>query len=896
MEKTDKTVSVIVLGSGNGHALPKEGCDCPQCKEAAEKGLSARMKAACLIDCDRRLILFDCGPDIKEQMKDLIPEAVFVTHRHGDHIMGVPDLPMGTVVYLQRGAELPDGVKIDPFVVTHAKDTTTVGFIFKYKDISVAYAPDFLRIDEPKSIKGVSVAVLCGNSLVDDVTEPAGHQSIYNSLKMCKELEIKSVIFTHIGHMQFTHSQLEEKVRSMAQEVGVDPNKVYVAYDRIQFYAHADGVEYVPPTQIAMVKAREVVAQMDALQIKKDSTGTVEGGGGGVYGAGLRPTTGDNVARGNDSPSEGIGEVLSEDDMNSLKKVDSGIKCEGGLRKQKLDYYDPTELDNRQLADDWRVLSAFYKMMKSGSAKYTEDQIVKAGEQVMSQLVNRKAAIYHPDAMDEDAAEFYKVIRDNVAKSGVKVPENRLTGESLELLEKAVKAPNLEIMEAANALLSNVSSILEVAVDLARDVGYRPADDEMRCMYCGFYHEPDRSDPMVSNFGTPWCPFVGFVDPNCVCNKYISNEPEDLFSDDKVEELNNELEKAKGAAVVIHGKESPEDVEHRNEQGENKESYGTVGWQNEDEEGSHPTGHQYTAGGLVTSLDAKLLVKPKEQQPQKINGVEQLLDPASKTGTYKTIMMEEKVTEEPKAPKDKVQDEKTYNKGLVTRSQGATPYPGGSGGGGADDICYSEEDKVKNELAEKEVERVKKMGGGATQSSSAPLWVKSADGLVNQEDRMGKDDKLSKEVRELAECNNLVKLVEIYKQGSQLQKPPIPEKIPMVPGAPSEQGVSSKPPGPGQVLQPQTAMADGKVFQTHKWGPGEGAQDVATNQDVNAQQLNMGSSGDNLEEKKPLSKPREVEELVEQKLVSMGFVTPTTDEIKAVRLMVEVEESVKGVK
>ncbi len=43
----------------------------------------------------RKTILVDCGPDIRVQMKAVgcrRPDAILITHEHGDHYLGMDDL------------------------------------------------------------------------------------------------------------------------------------------------------------------------------------------------------------------------------------------------------------------------------------------------------------------------------------------------------------------------------------------------------------------------------------------------------------------------------------------------------------------------------------------------------------------------------------------------------------------------------------------------------------------------------------------------------------------------------------------------------------------------------------------------------------------------------------
>src|SRR5579883_3329888 len=85
------------LGTGTSMGVPTLGCTCAVCTSTDPH--DRRMRPSLLIrwhaeNCER-VVLIDTGPDFREQalragLKRV--DAVFYTHGHADHILGLDDL------------------------------------------------------------------------------------------------------------------------------------------------------------------------------------------------------------------------------------------------------------------------------------------------------------------------------------------------------------------------------------------------------------------------------------------------------------------------------------------------------------------------------------------------------------------------------------------------------------------------------------------------------------------------------------------------------------------------------------------------------------------------------------------------------------------------------------
>jgi len=94
---------ILFLGTGTSHGVPVVDCmmsdykHCPKnvCILAQTDKKHRRSRSSILVSFDNKSVLIDCGPDFREQvLREKIKkiDAVLFTHRHSDHVCGVPDI------------------------------------------------------------------------------------------------------------------------------------------------------------------------------------------------------------------------------------------------------------------------------------------------------------------------------------------------------------------------------------------------------------------------------------------------------------------------------------------------------------------------------------------------------------------------------------------------------------------------------------------------------------------------------------------------------------------------------------------------------------------------------------------------------------------------------------
>ena len=102
--------TLTFLGTGTSMGVPTLGCDCSVCTSADPR--DNRMRPSAVVRWSespqqQRVVVIDTGPDFRSQalragIRRL--DAVFYTHSHADHILGLDDLrPLSYIASRESG-------------------------------------------------------------------------------------------------------------------------------------------------------------------------------------------------------------------------------------------------------------------------------------------------------------------------------------------------------------------------------------------------------------------------------------------------------------------------------------------------------------------------------------------------------------------------------------------------------------------------------------------------------------------------------------------------------------------------------------------------------------------------------------------------------------------------
>lgn len=86
-------MKITFLGTGTSQGVPVIACDCHTC--VSEDPRDNRLRTSLLLEIDNMNIIFDAGPDFRQQMlreKVTKLDAIILTHEHKDHIAGMDDV------------------------------------------------------------------------------------------------------------------------------------------------------------------------------------------------------------------------------------------------------------------------------------------------------------------------------------------------------------------------------------------------------------------------------------------------------------------------------------------------------------------------------------------------------------------------------------------------------------------------------------------------------------------------------------------------------------------------------------------------------------------------------------------------------------------------------------
>ena len=240
---------IIVLGSGTSMGVPTLGCQCAVCTSTDSRNRRTRPSIAVTWgdSGSTHLVVIDTGPDFRQQaLREGIRhvDAVFYTHAHADHILGLDDLrplsfehkPHSLPLYADeqtaeilrrvydytfsenstyptrarvelrilegRQAASVDGAHFQRVPLVHG-DLEVAGFRFG----SAAYLTDMHSIPESSLplLEGLDVMII-------DALRPQPHPShanIAESLRWVERVQPQQAWFTHMSH-EVDHKETEK--------------------------------------------------------------------------------------------------------------------------------------------------------------------------------------------------------------------------------------------------------------------------------------------------------------------------------------------------------------------------------------------------------------------------------------------------------------------------------------------------------------------------------------------------------------------------------------------------------------------------------------------------------------------------------------------------------------
>jgi phosphoribosyl 1,2-cyclic phosphate phosphodiesterase len=247
-------VKVTFLGTGTSQGIPVIACSCDVCTSIDFR--DKRLRTSVLVEHHNTHIVFDTGPDFRQQMlRERVTklDAVVFTHEHKDHIAGLddvrafnffqqkkmpiygrsnvltalkrefayvfadyqyPGIPQLDLIEIHHTPFSIGPVELTPIDVLHYKMPV---YGYRIGDFTYITDANFISEVELEKIKGSKVVVLNALQKEDHVS----HYNLQQAIAVLTAIKPERAYLVHLGHRMGKHADVSTEL----------PDFIHIAYD-----------------------------------------------------------------------------------------------------------------------------------------------------------------------------------------------------------------------------------------------------------------------------------------------------------------------------------------------------------------------------------------------------------------------------------------------------------------------------------------------------------------------------------------------------------------------------------------------------------------------------------------------------------------------------------------
>jgi phosphoribosyl 1,2-cyclic phosphate phosphodiesterase len=250
-------VEITFLGTGTSQGVPVIACECETCLSKDPR--DNRLRTSILLQTKDVTLLFDAGPDFRQQMlrenvKKL--DAIILTHEHKDHIAGMDDVRAFNYksqdaidIYAEERVQkaikrefayvfeenkypgvpkmrlnnIPEsGFSIKDIAITPIRVRHMNLEIYGFRIGSFAYITDASYIPEASKEKLIGVKYLVLNALRKE--KHISHFNLREAIDVIHEISPRKAFLTHISHQMGLYENVSREL----------PQGIMLAYDGLK--------------------------------------------------------------------------------------------------------------------------------------------------------------------------------------------------------------------------------------------------------------------------------------------------------------------------------------------------------------------------------------------------------------------------------------------------------------------------------------------------------------------------------------------------------------------------------------------------------------------------------------------------------------------------------------